>query len=120
MATILQRGIDRERGDSIATNAAAMGEIPELREFILKVKRGPEVRLTLSVMGTDSCSVVAQHADLAEAGEYIDVQLRRYGFSEEELIEADLARMHGAKSRDARRLREAHQLDVDAMRRAGL
>lgn len=119
MAAILERGIDTARGDAIAATAAAMGEVPALREFIVRVKRGSEARVVLSVMGTDSCSVVAQHADLAEAGEYIDVQLRRFGFSEAELIEADLAYMHGAKARDARRVSEAHQLDVDAMRRAG-
>jgi hypothetical protein len=120
MAAILDRCIDRERGDAIAATALAMGEVPALREFVVKVKRKTQVRVTLSVMGTDSVSVAGDHECLCEAGEYVDVQPRRFGFSEAELIEADLAYLHGVKQRDARRLREAHQLDVDAMRRAGL
>lgn len=92
MATILERAIDTERGDAIAATALAMGEVPELREFVVKVKHGKEVRQTLSVMGTDSCSVTAQHACLCEAGEYLSVRSRCFALSEAEWLAADLAR----------------------------
>lgn len=76
MAHIMERAIDTERGDAIAATALAMGEVPALREFVVKFKRGHDVRLALSVMGTDSMSVAADHECLREAGEKIDVQPR--------------------------------------------
>lgn len=40
-------------------------------------------------------------------------------FTEAELVQADLDYLSQRQQREARRVVEAHQLDVDAMRRAG-
>lgn len=123
MATIMERAIDTERGDAIAANALAMGEVPELRAFIVKIRRGRETRVIFEAFGFDSFSVTAQHADLCEAGEYIVVTPRCRCFSEEDLQAADLARnvnkgqkLAARNDADALDLQTAH---LDAMRRAG-
>lgn len=62
--------------DASAASAPQTGDIPALREFIVRIKRGTEVRQTLSVMGTDSISVAADHECLCEYGEYVTATLR--------------------------------------------
>lgn len=71
MSKMLDSLLDAERREACAANdEAATG----LRVFHVAVKCGPVVRLAFEAMGYHSCSVVAQHAELAGPGEYLSVR----------------------------------------------
>lgn len=76
MSRLLEQAatLDSERAASLAANDAAMSDqLRTLKTFLVKVKCGAAVRLAFEAMGLDSCSVTAQHCDLASAGEYLTV-----------------------------------------------
>lgn len=47
---------------------------PKLRPFLVKIKRGPMVRLSFEVMAHDSIACVEQHLCLCEVGEKMSVE----------------------------------------------
>lgn len=108
MGHILDMGIDQQRADDIAATAAAMGEAPVYREFVLTFRKGRDVRLTMTVMGTSSCAVFDQHVYLKQPDEAMEVRARRRGFEADEQLAqaADLEATHDkarkAVARDVR------------------
>lgn len=70
----------------------AANDSPKMHAFVVTVGPRGNPRLHFEAIGTDSCSVVAQHADLAEVGERVQA-LPLIGeplpYSEEELLAAD-------------------------------
>jgi hypothetical protein len=92
---------------------------PVMRGYVVQVKRGAAIRLTFDVFGTDSCTVTAQHADLLEEGEKLEVTPRRRGFEEAELVAADMDYLAGQKRRDAERVRIAAEQEAAIFRARG-
>ena len=117
---------------------------PALKPFIVRIKCGPAVLTEFAAMGPDSCTVAAQHEDLCELGQYIQVvpadrkeeplrlmvvrneletaklrDLLPPQFSQEELKQADLHYLDSQKERDRRRLAETMDLERAYVARRG-
>jgi hypothetical protein len=88
---------------------------PVMRGYVVQVKRGAAIRLTFDVFGTDSCTVAAQHQGMCEPGEYVTVSPRRFGFSEEQLVEADLQYLASQAQRIKDTVRLAHELELSQL-----
>ena len=109
----------REGSVSLATAVCELTSEGYVNEELLAVIDGSDCPLVQKLREALCARWQKQHQDLCEAGEYLTVEPRKFGFSEQELQEADLAYLRNQKARDAERVRIAHQMDLDAMRRVG-
>lgn len=108
---------------------------PLHRAFLVQVKDGARIVTEFGDVGPDSITVAQRHEDLAESGQFVRVSplkadpfpiaaarhaVAQVELSEEaERIAADLHYLNTQEQRERERIRIAHQMDVDAMRRAG-
>lgn len=115
-----------------------------LRPFIVRLKCGPGVLSEWGAMGPDSATVKAQHDDICELGQYIEVvpadrkeeplpvmvvrqeletaklrDLLPPQYSDEELAQADADYLASQKERDRRRLAETCDLERGYVARRG-
>lgn len=119
MSALLDSLIDPERRDAIAANAEQLGECTAMRGYVVQIKRGKAVRLTFDVMGENSCKVAAQHQALCEPGEYITVSPRRFGFTEDELVAADLEYLASQARRERNMIAMLHEQELNELRARG-
>ena len=124
--------------------ARSANDAPALRPFLVRIKCGPAVITEFAAMGPDSCTVAAQHEDLCELGQYLQVvpadrkeeplpvmvvrneletaklrDLLPPQYSDEELAQADADYLAGQQERDRCRLAETCDLERAYLTRRG-